>query len=899
MLRSNIKIVKGFIFSTIIILSACGSDGNSNGDEGTDSTAPVITLTGINPQIIEGGSTYIELGATAADDVDGDISANIIIDASSVATDTVNTWSVTYNVSDAAGNNAAEVLRVVEIVDTTAPIINLIGANPQTINLNEAYVELGASATDNVINTPSLMPQIDVSAVDISTLGSYEVTYDVTDAEGNVATTVIRTVNVIDPAADNTAPTVVITFPTATSLTRGDTVTVRGTASDPSGIADIIVNGINASTSDNYANWSVEISLSPGINNLTVTSLDNNANQDNQAALAVIESSEVVHSFGKLTLDTVNNRTLVIGDGVISVVDLDTGVRTIFSGPNTPNANNPIHSPSTLVLDVANNRALVTNSDDTQPSLVEVNLVTGVSTIISNNTTPDDTNSFSRPGGLVLDSANNRVLVIDFGLDAVLAVDLADGARTVISDNNMPNANHSLRAPAGIVLDGDRALVVDAFLDAVLTVDLSTGAREILSNQTIPDSNNVIDDLNGGISLDSAANRILVTGSNTGVNDDQSLGVVMSVDLNTGVRTILSNESNPDNNNALREPEFLALDNANNRVLVTDGSLLLAVSLSDGTRTIILDSGVPDSNNEFGRAGRLVLDSANNRALVLNDNFVDVALLAVDLSTGARTIFSDNSTPNSSNPLGEPQDLILDSANNRVLITDDNYAGVLAVDLATGARSIFSDNGIPDTNNPFDFPSEMVLDNVNNRALVINIISNFPNIDNVMLLGIDLDTGVRTIISDNTVPNANNLLNSPQKMVLDSDNDRILVIDSGTLLAVDLDTGTRTIVVSDLTSGLNEITSAEGMELDSSNNRVLVVDAIERGVFAIDLTTGFVSKISDGLMPDAMNEFRRPIGLALEIEKNRALVVDNRLNAVVVVDIINGERVFLSKSRSR
>ena len=95
---------------------------------GADTTAPVITLTGANPQQISQGGSYTELGAAAIDNVDGDISGSIVIDASAVNTAVVGSYSVTYNVDDAAGNSATEVVRTVNVV---API------STETIDLTE------------------------------------------------------------------------------------------------------------------------------------------------------------------------------------------------------------------------------------------------------------------------------------------------------------------------------------------------------------------------------------------------------------------------------------------------------------------------------------------------------------------------------------------------------------------------------------------------------------------------------------------------------------------------------------------------------------------------------------------------------------------------------------------
>ena len=81
-----------------------------------------------------------------------------------------------------------------------APVINLVGANPQQLTRGRAYVELGATATDDTDDDTALTATItiDASAVDTSTAGSYSVTYDVSDAAGNAATQVTRTVTVED-----------------------------------------------------------------------------------------------------------------------------------------------------------------------------------------------------------------------------------------------------------------------------------------------------------------------------------------------------------------------------------------------------------------------------------------------------------------------------------------------------------------------------------------------------------------------------------------------------------------------------------------------------------------------------------------------------------------------------
>src|SRR5699024_11970687 len=73
--------------------------------EPEDTVAPEITLNGDNPMELEVGETYDEPGATAEDDVDGDVSDAIEV-TGDVDTSTVGEYEVVYTVSDEAGHEA-------------------------------------------------------------------------------------------------------------------------------------------------------------------------------------------------------------------------------------------------------------------------------------------------------------------------------------------------------------------------------------------------------------------------------------------------------------------------------------------------------------------------------------------------------------------------------------------------------------------------------------------------------------------------------------------------------------------------------------------------------------------------------------------------------------------------
>ena len=77
-----------------------------------DLEAPTISLTGSATLELTIGDTFTDPGATATDDTDGDITSSIST-SGSVDTSAAGTSSITYTVSDAAGNSATATRTVV------------------------------------------------------------------------------------------------------------------------------------------------------------------------------------------------------------------------------------------------------------------------------------------------------------------------------------------------------------------------------------------------------------------------------------------------------------------------------------------------------------------------------------------------------------------------------------------------------------------------------------------------------------------------------------------------------------------------------------------------------------------------------------------------------------------
>ena len=164
-----------------------------------DTTPPVITILGNNPDsVFVGSGAYPHLGATAFDNMDGDVSVDITY-ISTVNTDVVGTYMITYSVADSAGNVASAVrtVNVVAKLDVNPPVITVLGANPLTVEvLSGPYIDPGAQAADMEDGDLSGKIVTD-SQVDMTTVGVYLVVYKVRDFTGNTDVKT-RTVHVID-----------------------------------------------------------------------------------------------------------------------------------------------------------------------------------------------------------------------------------------------------------------------------------------------------------------------------------------------------------------------------------------------------------------------------------------------------------------------------------------------------------------------------------------------------------------------------------------------------------------------------------------------------------------------------------------------------------------------------
>jgi hypothetical protein len=129
--------------------------------ESSDNVAPVITILGANPASITVGDSYTDAGATANDNVDGNITSNINA-VSSINMNVPGTYSVVYSVSDKAGNISSATRTV--IVNAASSVPTTPVASTTSVTNTTGTSEVTSGTPDTGITIPAGVGEINNNA---------------------------------------------------------------------------------------------------------------------------------------------------------------------------------------------------------------------------------------------------------------------------------------------------------------------------------------------------------------------------------------------------------------------------------------------------------------------------------------------------------------------------------------------------------------------------------------------------------------------------------------------------------------------------------------------------------------------------------------------------------------
>ncbi len=424
---------------------------------------------------------------------------------------------------------------------------------------------------------------------------------------------------------DVTAPTANILFPPAVSLTEGASVIMRGTVKDEeggSGVKSVKVNGVAATVDAAEGTWELTAAaLTDGVNNLKLVVEDVAGNINEDAAHVAVTKGDITQAFP--------------ANGGVD-----------FVGPQTVAWDN---------LD-GRNRALVMDVD--AKALVVVDLNSGIRSVLANGfifESKDDSGNPAVPfGAIAIDKSRKKVFSAQtaayntFGnYSEIVSIDLNSGEKANAFSGPIVDA------PADIVIDKseqfDRLFLSSTWEGNIVTWDiLGVGGVSYYSNVVLrlPNDNFPFSN-SGGLALDRARNRLLMT--------------------------------------SLNGPAFVyAID-----VSKASGDL------ASGARSDFSNSTKANCAEKFSDSGDKVLtsirmDEDRSRALMVNRQQKSIIALAVSNEPaidGSCSKFSDSTTLNA---LIDPYGLHIEASMNYALVIDKGQKALMAVDLESGERVFVS-----------------------------------------------------------------------------------------------------------------------------------------------------------------------------------------------------------------
>ncbi len=325
---------------------------------------------------------------------------------------------------------------------------------------------------------------------------------------------------------------------------------------------------------------------------------------------------------------------------------------------------------------------------------------TGIAGVSVNNVPATSNDGFATWRTVVPLSTGSNTLTVST-VDTLGIADAAATTATVIVASNLSSHGTQFADGYGVALDSTRAYVTDFDADQLVRVDLTNGNDVIISDAQI--GSGPVFDGAGGLALTAGLTTALITNFQTA-----GFGELLSVDLTSGDRTAIS-----DVNSVLFGPIGIALIDDTLAIVTNNASdEILSVNLVNGNPTVLSGSG-QGSGPGFSQPEGVTIDSANNRALVTDS--INNSLVAVTLADGTRKIISANANPTGMPSTPEfgtgpnfdyPIGVVLDSANDRALVVNNISNLIIAVDLLTGDRTVFSNaNTIP--GDPMAIPPEL------------------------------------------------------------------------------------------------------------------------------------------------------------------------------------------------
>lgn len=640
-------------------------------------------------------------------------------------------------------------------------------------------------------------------------------------------------------APDTQAPIANIIFPKGLAMIEREEVTIRGSASDNTGVLGIKVNGVDAVTNNGFVEWTATVPLAVGMNELVVQVTDLAGLVNTQPVSAHVQRQAFFTSLDVMT-DITGSGVVYVGsatfDNIFSI-DVTSGLRRLISTQDNGLGDFPLDFKS---ITVDSREEFLYLLDFRGEAVWRINISTGDRQVLS-----DDINgaglNINAPSGISIGPNDGKVYVVDWNAGTggvIFEIDRVTGDRVVISGNGIGTGPAFDVAQQMVYDDRDEVFyVADSGLDAIIEVDIDSGNRRIVSSDSVGDGDNI--NSPNSLALDKNEN-VLYTDTNYFALGRSTARAIVSIDLESGDKTVVSGENaafeQVGDGESVGFVQALALNDQTGSLVYAGTGPLLGIDLNNGDRVIL-----SQPSGEYGRQWEfpLAIEKLSDR-LIIGDS-QHKAFFQYDLESGAvseylrpddaglsvpnsydsftideaqQTLFNLSSLLFGENVIrayniadgtftkvtgdglgsGDPivfrQDIGIDKNNSRLLVSDSFSQNIFTVDIETGDRALLtgvsSGNGAA-TRRPHYFD----IDSENQRIFVCDI-----QVDSIY--SADLNNGFRSLISDFFKGvGSGERMESPHYCIFDTDTDQIVALSTNpsTLLSIDVASGDRTVLI--------------------------------------------------------------------------------------------------------
>lgn len=555
----------------------------------------------------------------------------------------------------------------------------------------------------------------------------------------------------------------------------------------------------------------------------------------------------------------------------IYALDMSTGSLSLISrqgvhsGPDITYANYMTYSNNKLFL-----------SHDTSDSIIEVNINTGVRSVVSDASNGSGTN-FDRLKAIAVSADGSTGYALDDGLNAIFEVNMATGDRVIISnaDNGSP-----WNEPLDIIIspsNSNLAYVVDNGSDAVYSVDLSSGSRTLISRSG---------SRGDGLSLVGISRIQLSADEQTIYVSDNYRKAIFAIEISTGDREVIAGSTNDIGSGfKIHGIGDIAASSDGERLYYSNyaNTGIYYIDLNTQNRNILYNS-IVGSGAPIHDPFQFTISNSNDEIYVSDDDSRNV--VRVNIASGERSVAVHESLGTGPEPVN-PRGVCFSSDSNIGYLAEAYNNLIMSFNLETGNREIVSDNVTVGSGTSIDYIYELLCPNS-----VTELYYNDISLDE--FYRVNITTGDRSLLSGSIHSGLS--ISYARNLQLNSLEDSIYYTDAShsALMKVDIASGNRSLISGGPSGGTGSgpsIGYASGLAIKSDESKAYFIN--NSAVYEIDISTGDRSEIASATMgsgPDLRGTFK-----GLILNEDETLLYSVLGSGIIEINIATGDRIFISR----